>query len=111
MYPLLTQSESFYLECEDSDLSLIHLADRGGLKYPSNEVLNAVITLWKVLFHIEQNSLLMKELSTLSSRTILIQLSTTRLIALYFGDLSVLIVKLDSYGTSIEYSLQAPIAF
>ena len=26
------------LECEDSDLSLIHLADRGGLKYPSNEV-------------------------------------------------------------------------
>ena len=42
-------------------------------------MLNAVITLWKVHFLIEQNSLLMRELSTLSSRNILIQLSTTRL--------------------------------
>ena len=64
-------------------------------------------------FSHEQNSLLMKEFSTLSSRTILIQLSTTRLESdcFVFGDLSVLTVKFDSYGTSIEYSPQLPIAF
>ena len=38
---LLTLNESFTLECEESELILIHLADRGGLNYPSDEVLNA----------------------------------------------------------------------
>ena len=47
---LLTRIESFALECEDSDLTLIYLADRGGLKYPSDEVINAVTTSWKILY-------------------------------------------------------------
>ena len=52
----LTQNECFSLECEDSNLILIHIADLGGLKYPSDEVMDAVITLWKFLFRIERSS-------------------------------------------------------
>ena len=58
---LLTHDESFALECEDSDLILIHLADRGGFKYPCDEVINAVITLWMILYRIEQNNRLMRQ--------------------------------------------------
>ena len=57
---LLTHDESFALECEDSDLILIHLADRG-LKYPSDEVINAVITPCKIFYRIEQNNRLMRQ--------------------------------------------------
>ena len=67
------------LECEDSDLTLIHLADRGGLKYPSDEVINAVITLWKILYRIEQNNNLMRQFLAGTSKTILIQLSISRI--------------------------------
>ena len=39
---LLTEVECFSLKCEESDLTLIHLADRGGLKYPFSDVISAV---------------------------------------------------------------------
>ena len=64
---------------EDSDLNLIHLAGLGGLKHPSDEVLNVVITLWKVLCRIEQDNRLMRQFLAGTSKTILIQLSISRL--------------------------------
>ena len=76
---LLTHDESFSLECEDTDLNLIHIAGRGGLKYPSDEVINAVIALWKILYKIEQDNCLMKQFVAGTSETILIQLSISRI--------------------------------
>ena len=76
---LLTHDESFAHECEDSDLNLIHIADRGGLKYPSAEVINAVITLWKILYRNKQDNCLMKKFVAGTSKTILIQLSISRI--------------------------------
>ena len=46
MFPMrvFTHNESFVLECEDSDLTLIYFADRGGLKFPSDEVVFLLVS-------------------------------------------------------------------
>ena len=65
---LLTHNEYFALWCEDSDLNLICIADRSELDFPSADVINAVITLWKILNGIEQNNFLMKQMVGATSK-------------------------------------------
>ena len=48
-YSLLTEDKSIEIEDLDYNFSLIQLLDRGGLKWPSKQVLNSVFTTWKVL--------------------------------------------------------------
>ena len=76
---LLTELECFSLECEESDLTLIHLADRGGLKYPSNDVISAVTIQWQLLTILEQNPALLKQFIAESDRKVLIQLAMSRI--------------------------------
>ena len=51
-----------FLSDEDSqpELVLIRLTDRGGLKYPSEFILDSISTLWKILIAIERNDKLME---------------------------------------------------
>ena len=74
---LLTDVECFSLECE-SDLALIHLADRGGLKYPSTDVIGVHIQ-WQILTILEHNSALMRHFIAGSDRSILIQFAMSRI--------------------------------
>ncbi|KAI6646839.1 hypothetical protein LOD99_9168 [Oopsacas minuta] len=72
-------NETFALGGEGSDLNLIHLADRGGLKYPPDEAVNTLITLWKILKRIGQDNRLMRQLLAAASKPILSQLSISRI--------------------------------
>ena len=76
---LLTDVECSSLECEESDLALIHLADRGGLKYPSTDVIGVVHIQWQILTILEHNSALMRHFIAGSDRRILIQLAMSRI--------------------------------
>ena len=51
------------------------LLDRGSLKWPSDCVLEAIISLWKIFVKIEQNDHLMLTLIAGPSRKIIIQLA------------------------------------
>ena len=103
----LNQDESFSLECEDSDLIHIHIEERGGLMYPSDEVMNAVITEWKILFKIGQSSYLMRQFVTSASKTIHTQLSFLSIEFESFdsGDLSVSDIKHHYFLISTKYSV------
>ena len=76
---LLTEVECFSLSCEESDLTLIHLADRGGLKYPSSDVISAVTIQWQILVILEQNPALFSHFISESDKSILIQLAMSRI--------------------------------
>ena len=64
-----------FLFDEDSqpELTLIRLTDRGGLKYPSEFILDSITTLWKILIAIERNDKLMEMFMQGSSRKFLVQ--------------------------------------
>ena len=51
---LLTIDKDFIFD-EDSqhEFRLLHLIDRGGLKYPSEFILESIVSLWKTLIAIE----------------------------------------------------------
>ena len=72
---LLTEVES----CEESDLTLIHLADQGGLKYPSRDIISAVTIQWQILVILEQNPALFSHFISESDKSILIQLAMSRI--------------------------------
>ena len=62
-------------EPKESKYVLISLLDRGSLKWPSDCVLEAIISLWKIFVKIEQNDHLMQTLIAGPSRKIIIQLT------------------------------------
>ena len=57
------------------EFKLIELSDRGGLKYPSEIVLDAIIVVWKLFILIENNSELMSLFLGGPSRKILVDLT------------------------------------
>ena len=64
-------------EPSESKYRLIQIIDRGSLKWPSNDVIEAIITLWKVFSSIESQQTIFGSSITGPSRSILIQLATT----------------------------------
>ena len=53
---MLSYAKDFILDSDSiSQFKLLQFTDRGGLKYPSEPALSLVITLWKMLFVIEDN--------------------------------------------------------
>ena len=70
-----------YLEIEDFDSSLvlIQLLDRGRLKWPSNQVLNAIFTVWKVFVGIENSPDLLKLFIKSDAKSILVQLAILKI--------------------------------
>ena len=51
---MLTVDKEFFLDIIlDSEHKIIQLTDRGGLKYPSEPVLNTILVLWKTFSAIE----------------------------------------------------------
>ena len=71
----LTQDKSLNLAKIPPTFELIKLSDRGGLKWPSKNVLGVVITLWKIFTTIEQNPNMLSHFLTSNSRSILVQLA------------------------------------
>ena len=50
-----------FLWSVESHLALIHLADRGGLKYPSTDVIGVFYIQWQILTILEHNYLSIDE--------------------------------------------------
>ena len=73
---LLTIDKDFNFD-EDSqpEFRLLQLTDRGGLKYPSEFILESIVTLWKTLIAIESKDNLMAILMQGSSRKILVEVT------------------------------------
>lgn len=72
----LTYDKEFIPDSDSiSQFKLLQLADRGGLKYPSEPVLSSVITLWKILFAIEDNDQMANLLVHGPARIILVELT------------------------------------
>ena len=61
----------------ESEYRLIQIIDRGSLKWPSSDVIDAIITLWKLFSSIESQPSLFDSFITGPSRSILMQLTTT----------------------------------
>ena len=77
---LLFLTENKEMEIEepsDSEYRLIQIIDRGSLKWPSSDVIDAIITLWKVFSSIESQPSIFNNFITGPSRSILIQLTTS----------------------------------
>ena len=75
---MLSYDKDIILDSDSiSQFKLLQFTDRGGLKYPSEPVLSSVITLWKILFAIEDNDHLASLLVQLHgpARKILIELT------------------------------------
>ncbi|KAI6658772.1 hypothetical protein LOD99_15097 [Oopsacas minuta] len=75
---LLFLTENKEMEIEepsDSEYRLIQIIDRGSLKWPSSDVIDAIITLWKVFSSIESQPSIFNNIITGPSRSILIQLT------------------------------------
>ena len=51
----LIQDKTLEIDDFESSVVLIQLLDRGGLKWPSKQVLNAILTLWKIFVGIESS--------------------------------------------------------
>ena len=62
-----------------TEIKHMKILDRGGLKWPSNFVLNAVFTLWKVFTMIERSPVHLKCFIRSYSRSILVQLTLLKL--------------------------------
>ena len=71
---VLIQDKTLEIEDFESSLVLIQLLDRGGLKRPSKQVLNAILTLWKIFVVIENSPALLKLFIRSDVKSILIQL-------------------------------------
>ena len=61
----------------ESEYRLVQIIDRGSLKWPSSDVIDAIITLWKLFSSIESQPSLFDSFITGPSRSILMQLTTT----------------------------------
>ena len=73
---MLTVDKEFLLDLDlDSQYTLLQLTDRGGLKYPSEPVLNSILVLWKTFSVIENNKELLAKLVSGPSRKILVELT------------------------------------
>ena len=53
----------------------MHLTDRGGLKYPSEPVLDSILVLWKRFYAIENNKELLAKLVSGPSRKMSVELT------------------------------------
>ncbi|KAI6648710.1 Transposable element P transposase [Oopsacas minuta] len=72
----LTYDKEFIPDSDSiSQFKLLQFTDRGGLKYPSEHVLSSVITLWRILFAIEDNDHLANLLVHGPPRKILVELT------------------------------------
>ncbi|KAI6661466.1 hypothetical protein LOD99_13339 [Oopsacas minuta] len=90
----LTYDKEFIPDSDSiSQFKLLQLTDRGELKYPSEHVLSSVITLWRILFAIEDNDHLANLLVHGPARKILLELTL-----IYMeGDASIDICKSNCY--------------
>ena len=74
----LTENKEMEIEePSDSEYRLIQIIDQGSLKWPSSDVIDAIITLWKVFSSIESQPRISNNFITGPSRSILIQLTTS----------------------------------
>ena len=72
----LTIDKTLFIEgLSQSDFKLLELTDRGSLKYPSEPVLESILTLWKLFSAIENDRQLMTLLVDGPARNILVELS------------------------------------
>ena len=72
----LTFDKEFVFDVEShSEFKLLQLTYRGGLKYPSEPVLNSVITLWKIMIAIENNNQRLTLLVDGPSRRLILELT------------------------------------
>ena len=78
-YSLLTEDKTMEIQDLDSDFTLIQLLDRGGLKWPSTQVIHAVFTIWKMFTKIECSPVFIKDFLRSDSRSILVQLTLLKL--------------------------------
>ena len=62
---VLIQDKTLEIEDFASSLVLIQLLDTGGLKWPSKQILNEILTLWKIFVGIENSPALLNFLSGL----------------------------------------------
>ncbi|KAI6658203.1 Transposable element P transposase [Oopsacas minuta] len=77
---LLFPTENKEIEIEgpsDSEYRLIQIIDRGSLKWPSSDIIDVIITLWKVFSSIESQPSIFNNFITGPSRSILIELTTS----------------------------------
>ena len=75
---ILTENKEMEIEEPfESEYRLIQIIDRGSLKWPSSDVIYAIITLWKLFSSIESPPSLFDSFITGPPRSILIQLTTT----------------------------------
>ena len=73
---LLTIDEDLLIdEPSLSQFKLLDLSDRGGLKYPSELVLESIVSAWKIFVSIENDNEMMALLVEGPSRNILVDLS------------------------------------
>ena len=70
----LIQDKTLEIQDFESSLLLIQLLDRGGPKWPSKQVLNAILTLWKILVGIENSPALLRRFIRSDVKSIVIQL-------------------------------------
>ena len=75
---LLTEVKSLEFEESDSFYAIIQLQDRGGLKWPSVPVLEAVSTIWSLFVHIENDPNLLNHFLSGPSRRILVTLTSLK---------------------------------
>ena len=72
----LTFEKDFIFDLEfSSEFKLLELTDRGGLKYPSESLLCAVIMLWKIFVVIESDNNILTIFVEGSFRNILLELT------------------------------------
>ena len=78
----LTLIQDKTLENKDleSSVVLIQLLDRGGLKWPSKQVLNAILTLWKIFVGIESSVALLNLFIRSDAKSILVKLANDKIV-------------------------------
>ena len=75
---LLPEDKSLEFEESDSVYALIQLEDRGGLKWPSVPVLEALCTIWSLFVHIENHPNLFNHFLSGPSRRILVTITSLK---------------------------------
>ena len=75
----LIQDKTLEIEDFESSVVLIQLLDRGGLKWPSKQVLNAILTLWKIFVGIESSVALLNLFIRSDAKSILVKLANDKI--------------------------------
>ena len=72
---LIIDKDFIFDEDSQTEFRLLQLTDRGGLNYPSEFILESIVTLWRTLIAIKSKDNLMAILMQGSSRKILVEVT------------------------------------